>query len=161
MLRSEWWFSLGEAGGSESRVRVEAAVSEVGVHGGWGLPVPDEVSVSWHTSARGCGFTWFLHITKIRWLHVTKADPPNQSWVNNCGTEFVQLGFEGGLSDCAEQSSQMEVMYICDKKKSLSGWEVPEELHHLLQMFSHLSAPKNRYKLNQQMNQQAKRILPV
>lgn len=46
MPRSEWWFSLGEADGSESGVRVEAVVSEVGVHGGWGLPVPDDVSVS-------------------------------------------------------------------------------------------------------------------
>lgn len=46
MPRSEWWFSLGEAGDSESGVRVEAVVSEVEVDGGWGLPVPDKVSVS-------------------------------------------------------------------------------------------------------------------
>lgn len=34
MPSSKWLFSLGETGGSESGVRVEAMVSEVGVHGG-------------------------------------------------------------------------------------------------------------------------------
>ncbi len=66
-----------------------------------------------------------------RWLHVTITEPPKpeQSWVNICGTDsFIQLGFKGGLSGCAEQASQMEVIYIwSDKKKSLFGWEVPEE----------------------------------